>query len=334
MNHDVQFECESATFDLSLRNPFQIERLSWPLKLYRLGYKAYRTRFERNYFRLPFRYMYRVSRRLISSKAGVMKVKVCQALYELRFDGGNLQYHSLYLPQHQPIYEPEVTGLMRLLAPRIRTFWDVGANWGHHTLAMLADDRFTGSIHAFEPCVQIAEELRRHLEAVRCTDRAAVHQYGLYSRETGARLEVPDQIHSGLSRTIPDDTGQEIMLKVGDCVDAKPPGLIKLDVEGSEAEALQGCVGLIAAKRPIIIVELWRDALSSEQVLATLKLLGYRLFLPSWLSIADGTSRDGFHWCAGSLQIKTLVLPLSDEKINCLALPCEMSLDDLIQKQS
>lgn len=65
--------------------------------------------------------------------------------------GANTQFHSLYLPQFAGGYELETQLLIQILTGANGVFFDVGANWGHLSVALAITEGFHGEIHAFEP---------------------------------------------------------------------------------------------------------------------------------------------------------------------------------------
>jgi FkbM family methyltransferase len=235
--------------------------------------------------------------------------------------GGNLQYHSLYLPQHCPIYEPEVSALLTVLSPRVRCFWDVGANWGHHTLFLLAQSSFTGQVESFEPNREIASELCRHLLVTGNIGRARCHNYGLYSRNDSADLYIPDFLHSGLARVIRVGTGKSILLRRGDDTGLPEPDLMKIDAEGSEAEVLDGCRNIIARRHPVILIELWpkRDNITTR-VLDFLAELKYQVLYPVFTRDCSDSVRRGTQ---GRLDLRPLKESLANRKLNAVAVSTE-----------
>jgi FkbM family methyltransferase len=102
-------------------------------------------------------------------------------------------------------------------------------------------------IYAFEPDADnfaLLEERTRHLPRIQC------FQQGLYSDRRTLRFSAGNDQGSYVSEA------GEIAIEVAAIDQAvdRPVTAIKLDVEGSEAAALQGAVGQIAANRPGLCV--------------------------------------------------------------------------------
>jgi hypothetical protein len=104
-------------------------------------------------------------------------------------------------------------------------------------------------------------------------------------------MTMADGIRSGFAALSTDARGPRISTRKLDSLDLPRPGVIKLDVEGSEAKVLAGGREFLAASRPFIVMESWAPSGDPAQVLAPLELLenlGYVLFLPALLAKRDG----------------------------------------------
>jgi FkbM family methyltransferase len=187
---------------------------------------------------------------------------------------------------YQPAIEPEVTGLLTYLAPRLRVVYDIGANWGYYPLLLGTEKRFAGEIHAFEIQPQTARDLRRTVAGARIGNLVIIHGYGLSQDDRQAR--VTKEKHSYLSRVVAaDHRGPTDLVPVRrlDNLDLPVPDLIKLDVEGHEANVLRGSCRLLEQHRPLIVLESWFQTADLEAMLEPLRLLnklGYRLYHPIW----------------------------------------------------
>jgi FkbM family methyltransferase len=199
-------------------------------------------------------------------------------------------------------FEPEVTALLGHLAPQMRVFYDVGANWGYYPLLLGTDPRFTGEIHAFEIAPRTAAGLRRLAAAAGITDKVRVHAHGLSQTDGEARLS--RERHSYLARIVAADyrgRTERVAVHRLDGLELSPPDVIKLDVEGHEAAVLSGAQDLLRRCRPIIVFESWFDAARPQSSLPPLQLLlqsGYELFRPIW--------RPGGSAVEGDLELKPI----------------------------
>jgi FkbM family methyltransferase len=182
--------------------------------------------------------------------------------------------------------EPEVTALFTHLAPRLSVVYDIGANWGYYPLLLGTDPRFKGAVHAFEIAPRTAEGLGR---LVRCADlgaRVRVHGFGLSRQDGEVRLK--REMHSYLARVVDEGyrgRADRVPVRRLDGLDLPAPDLIKLDVEGHEAEVLCGAQELLRRHRPMIVFESWYEPGDRERMLAPLAILerlGYALHRPIW----------------------------------------------------
>jgi FkbM family methyltransferase len=153
---------------------------------------------------------------------------------------------------------------------------DVGANVGHYTKRLSEIVGTTGRVLAFEPVPTTFALLAANVQLfananVTLINAAASDRIGLI------HMSVP-RLTSGLAnlygaRIV--DVGEGPSLAVlsmpVDCLALDHPiSLLKIDVEGHEAAALQGMRGLLERHRPNLIVET-----RSADVVATLEARGY-----------------------------------------------------------
>jgi hypothetical protein len=99
---------------------------------------------ERTTARLRARALYRLVARLGLGGRGQASVKGPEGQRWFPFRAANTQFHSLYLPQFAGGYEPETQLLIQILTGARGVFFDIGANWGHLSIALA--DSFTGEI--------------------------------------------------------------------------------------------------------------------------------------------------------------------------------------------
>jgi FkbM family methyltransferase len=187
---------------------------------------------------------------------------------------------------------------MKALEAKVKPGWtcfDVGGHIGYLTLFMATLTGEGGNVHTFEPLPHNVERIQQHIarngkETIVNVHRIALSNsngttvlYGscLLSESCGAHL-------SGV-RTPP--SGESLYKRFTDFIVAQRriddliernevqlPNLIKIDVEGAEAEVLKGAMSTLQKTKPILIVELHNTANAVECMNLLLKL-DYRVEL-------------------------------------------------------
>jgi FkbM family methyltransferase len=187
-------------------------------------------------------------------------------------------------------YEPNL-GLIiaALLGPRA-TFFDVGANFGYHTLGAAA----TGArVYAFEPVPRLRQRLAGNLRLNGLERRVIVSEYALSDRSGSADFYLAKRRDDGSHSLIAGVQAQSIdritvrTTRLDDYLQASgapPPTVVKIDVEGAEALVLDGAGALLdSATPPAVIIET-ADRLadqiqeSASSVLARLFRRGFQVF--------------------------------------------------------
>jgi FkbM family methyltransferase len=132
-------------------------------------------------------------------------------------------------------------------------FYDLGANVGFYTL-LAAKRASTGRVYAFEPLPRNIEFLRRHLELnqvrnaevleLAVSDVAGTASFQEAGNSFMGRLEGGGRLKV-LTATL------DGLLQQGRIL---PPGVIKIDVEGSELLALRGSREVFQQFRPVLFL--------------------------------------------------------------------------------
>lgn len=145
---------------------------------------------------------------------------------------------------------------------------DVGANTGFYALLATCASR-TARVLAFEPYRAVFEVLERNIAANRASGRIDAIPLALSSRTGEATLYIPTQEHGLMETSSSLEQGFKAVhseaqairtVTLDDFLDGHPRGrepvtLIKVDVEGHEAEVLAGARRTIARWRPVLFVE-------------------------------------------------------------------------------
>ena len=134
--------------------------------------------------------------------------------------------------------------------------YDLGANYGMHTLLLARLAGPKGRVLAFEPSPDIHQWLRKNVDLngfqqVSCVQRAVSDANGRVSFDLGAGTAV--------GHISPCPTGFEVeTVTIDSLVDSGSPvpDFIKIDIEGGESSALRGALNVLTARRPTLLIEL------------------------------------------------------------------------------
>ena len=189
------------------------------------------------------------------------------------------------LSQHERLLMLALEKVVR----RGATIYDIGANIGLFSVAFTEWIGKDGWLYAIEPNPACVSLLRANLAAVRgrnytilptaVSDRHGGFEFTLnYGNSllgllTNAQHEI---VKAGHHVRIDADRLDQLIATFG----LRKPDVIKLDVEGAEAQAVAGMMETLAAHRPIVVIELH----GLESATATLRLLtrlGYKYSVPS-----------------------------------------------------
>jgi len=154
---------------------------------------------------------------------------------------------------------------MKIMTHHVRpgtVAYDLGANYGMHTLLLARLAGPSGQIFAFEPDPEVLEALNGQItlnefHSVRTFPLAVSDRVGTATFDRGDSLAVGHLVDSqssaaGSKFEVQTTTLDEFVLKEGN----PPPAFIKIDIEGAESAALRGAAELIRLHRPVLMVEL------------------------------------------------------------------------------
>lgn len=185
-------------------------------------------------------------------------------------------------------YEPFLSKILLELAARSDVFWDIGANVGFHSIAA-GKHNDSLLVFSFEPNQSVAGKLMRHAVMNGIQNRISLNEFGIGLSTRLVELYVPSQTGSGGGSLInlhPDEEAHEFRVEIralSDIPITPRPGLIKIDVEGSEWEVIRALEPIIDETNPSIIVELLRKWMAPfgshpQDVVSFLLAKGYRCF--------------------------------------------------------
>jgi FkbM family methyltransferase len=197
---------------------------------------------------------------------------------------------DVFLPwlEHHRSWETDEAALMTELASR-RTFLDIGAHVGYHTLRLLRNCPDVPRVVAVEANPDNVELLRRNLTVNLPTDIAelvTVLPVAAWDAETTVRLVQVEADNSGDHRVLPGEgvEGVEVpALRLGTLpeVAEQPVGLVKVDLQGRDHRALAGLAEVLRRDRPDVVCEFCPSAIEElgdrpDEVLSGYRALGYQ----------------------------------------------------------
>jgi FkbM family methyltransferase len=176
-------------------------------------------------------------------------------------------------------YEPEVTATLRQL---VRSGWicvDLGAHYGYFTLLLAQLVGNAGRVVAFEPSAENAAILQHNIALNGLENLVTVEGYAVSDgSSTEVTLTLPTTFTSewtlrrqqGAKTQVVPATALDDYFAPGQQVD-----LIKMDIEGAEAQALSGMRRVLQQAHPTVLMEL--HGAEGRRAAETLERLGYAL---------------------------------------------------------
>ena len=226
-------------------------------------------------------------------------------------------------PDH--VWEPQTTRLLSYLAAQ--SSGDIligGAYFGDHAIALgrqlLAQGR---RVHCFEPNDD-QRGMLEHNAALNGLTNLAIRNAGLWS-ESSHKLKLAG--FDSFANAVPAGDGEPSFttVSIDDYLsqEGRRIGVLMLDIEGAEYQALTGARRTIESDRPSIVFEVhrdyvdWSDGLESTPICRLLADDGYRLF-----AIRDlHTNHDVRGMCIELIAATTVYLDGPPHGFNMLALP-------------
>lgn len=157
------------------------------------------------------------------------------------------------------VYEPGVGAVLRRYLRPGMVAVDIGAHIGHHTLLMARSVGLEGRVYAFEPEPANRRLLVRNMEANDAVN-VILRTEAVASRTGTARLHLSPSNHGGHSLAV-SRHGPVLPVPTVTLPDALGPdarvGLVKLDIEGGELDALAGMAPILFTQYPTLVVEYW-----------------------------------------------------------------------------
>ena len=184
--------------------------------------------------------------------------------------------------------EPHFDQIVELLVSEDAVVLDVGANIGTHSIRLSKQAR-RGTVHAFEPQSLVFSILQKNLLLNAC-DNVRPYRFAVAESDNSVlSMEAfsfsGQKINNGAIRVDRSGggAGDMVMSQRLDSFAFPRVDFIKMDIQGSEVDALRGAAELLARTRPILFVEIEEVHLralgrSSKELMETLLGMGYALY--------------------------------------------------------
>jgi FkbM family methyltransferase len=191
-----------------------------------------------------------------------------------------------YLFRPMESVDPTLCGLAQEFVAAGHVVWDVGANIGLFSFASAHLAGEGGKVFAFEPDVWLVQLLRHSASiqppssaAVKIIPAAVASSCDLRTFNIAVRSRATNSLAGyGHGQTGGIAEQQTVMTVSLDWLAERLPlpDVIKIDVEGAELEVLNGALGLLQEKGPVVLCEV--SAEHSGQVADVLTKAGYRIY--------------------------------------------------------
>ena len=154
-------------------------------------------------------------------------------------------------------YEPGMSAAAATLAAESKTFVDIGANEGYFSVLVALRMGDGGRVVAVEPQLSLAGVLQRNLEINGLSDRVEHYSYAISDYVGNAQLYLTPTVNAGssaLTRTtsyrVPTQPVSTVtLLELLSRARIASVDLLKMDIEGSEYEAILGSKEVFENKR-------------------------------------------------------------------------------------
>lgn len=218
---------------------------------------------------------------------------------------GRAMYRRTYFLYKRYVEAPGLRSLRGFVDPESWVI-DVGANIGFTTSMFASWVTAGGGVIALEPDPANFRELEHTLRTRRTIGKVVTRQAAA-TRTTGTAHLAQDPDHPGNHRLA--EAGLPVeAVSLEDLLEelGRPPvSLVKIDVQGAEAEVLAGAVELIEREHPVLLIEIDTKALGrfgtdAREMVSKLSSCGYiphrlgRRSLSGPLDLEEAVSGDGY----------------------------------------
>ncbi len=220
--------------------------------------------------------------------------EITQSGFKMELDNTSIQDKGYWEQSNHAGIAPPMTSYMKENLKQGMTFIDGGANSGYFTMLASTLVGEKGTVYAFEPAERAYKRLCRNIELNRFKNIVPIKK-ALGSAGGTARLFIGEGGDGGntLLGGMPEMSGkfEDVEVITLDSLNIKPD-MLKLDLEGYEAEALKGSMATLQRHKPIVMFEFNYDTLFKKdgqfnQAFDALRLAGYGDFtdMNSWQKV-------------------------------------------------
>lgn len=188
-----------------------------------------------------------------------------------------------YLGGMPDTFEPNMVQLFRALVRPEMAVADVGANIG---LTAVLFSQLARTVRAFEPAPSTHAYLARNIAAAGCTNVEVVNLgFGEAASEQTLAFAETDRSGGFVAGSVRPGAGhrmETVRIETMDSYfagDRAAPDFIKIDVEGFEPHVIRGGARMLAAARPVVVLELNHFCLNVLQ----------RVALPDFMDLLRAT---------------------------------------------
>ncbi len=150
-------------------------------------------------------------------------------------------------------------------------FFDIGANVGCFSLVASLCVQENGKVYAFEPVKEVYNRLNENIELNRLNNILTINK-AVYEKNTLLKLYLASQENLGMTSIKEHDAMSGNTLEVEAVSldsfvisnEINRVDFIKIDIEGSELNALKGMVNIIRKHQPVFLVEVSEAVLNDE----------------------------------------------------------------------
>lgn len=187
-------------------------------------------------------------------------------------------------PNH--VWEPQTTRLLLHFSKKVNTVIVGGAYIGDHAVMIANEIKASGICHTFEPDKNSVHYLQNNakingLNNIKINPKALWDESGKFivlegDDVLGSSIEVTNETPGSIVTVSIDDYAKDNQLS--------DIGLIMLDLEGGEYNALKGSIDTLSTMSPVVVFEThslyndWSKGIQNSEIMQFMLSTGYKLF--------------------------------------------------------